>query len=121
MLLKIKNKIFRTRQLVKKAQEDLDALKQAIEASGYKSRKDAEGVIQALEGANLKNSIGHPQGDKIIRKEDHSGILDHYISRIEKGRFEVKKRIPKEDLAKKKATASQKPYSYPSFNSAPSK
>ena len=31
MLLKIKNKIFRTRQLVKKAQEDLDTLKQAIE------------------------------------------------------------------------------------------
>lgn len=80
--------------------EDMFALKQAIEASGYKSRKDVEGVIQALEGANLKNSIGHPQGDKIIRKEDHSGILDHYISRVEKGRFEVKKRIPKEDLAK---------------------
>ena len=31
MLLKIKNKVFRTRQLVKKAQEDLDTLKQAIE------------------------------------------------------------------------------------------
>jgi len=75
---------------------DPDEIKGAAEGS----RKDVEGVIQALEGANLKNSIGHPQGDKIIRKEDHSGILDHYISRIEKGRFEVKKRIPKEDLAK---------------------
>jgi branched-chain amino acid transport system substrate-binding protein len=80
--------------------EDLFTLKAAIEASGYKTRKDTEGVIRALEGLPMKNSIGHPQGDKLLRKEDHSGILDSYISRIENGRFEVKKRIPKEDLAK---------------------
>lgn len=80
--------------------ENLFAIKQAVEASGYKTRKDVEGVIRALEGITLKNSIGHPQGDKIIRKEDHCGILDHYISRIEKGRFEVKKRVTKEELAK---------------------
>src|SRR2546430_9439268 len=41
-----------------------------------------------------------PQGDKLIRGEDHCGIVDAYISRVEKGRLEVKKRIPKEDLAK---------------------
>ena len=80
--------------------EDLFALKAAIESSGYQSRKDVEGVIQALEGMSLKNSIGHPQGDKIIRKEDHAGILDHYISRVENGRYEVKQRISKEDLLK---------------------
>lgn len=80
--------------------EDLYALKAAIETSGYKTRKDTESVIRALEGLPMKNSLGHPQGDKLLRKEDHSGILDCYISRIESGRFEVKKRIPKEDLAK---------------------
>ena len=80
--------------------EDLFALKAAIESSGYQSRKDVEGVIRALEGMSLKNSIGHPQGDKIIRKEDHAGILDHYISRVENGRYEVKQRISKEDLLK---------------------
>lgn len=80
--------------------EDMFALKAAIEASGYKTRKDTEGVIRALEGLQMKNSIGHPQGDKLLRREDHSGILDSYISRIENGRFEVKKRIPKEDLAR---------------------
>ena len=80
--------------------EDLFTLKAAIETSGYKTRKDTEGVIRALEGLQMKNSIGHPQGDKLLRKEDHSGILDCYISRIENGRFEVKKRIPKEELAK---------------------
>ena len=82
------------------AWEDMFAIKQAIEASGYKTRKDIEGAIRALEGLQMKNSLGHPQGDKILRKEDHAGILDCYISRVENGKFEVKKRIPKEDLAK---------------------
>ena len=80
--------------------EDIFALKQAIEKSGYRTRKDVEGVIQALEGMEMKNSLGHPQGDKIIRKEDHVGIIDCYISRVEGGKLEVKKRIPKEELAK---------------------
>src|SRR6476646_6661866 len=80
--------------------EDIFALKQAIEKSGYKARKDVEGVIQALEGMEMKNSLGHPQGDKLIRKEDHVGIIDCYISRVEGGKLEVKKRIPKEELAK---------------------
>ena len=38
------------------AWEDIFAIKQAVEASGYKARKDVEGVIQALEGIQLKNS-----------------------------------------------------------------
>jgi branched-chain amino acid transport system substrate-binding protein len=80
--------------------EDIFAIKQAVEASGYKARKDVEGVIQALEGMHMKNSLAHPQGDKIIRKEDHVGIIDCYISRVENGKLEVKKRIPKEELAK---------------------
>jgi branched-chain amino acid transport system substrate-binding protein len=82
------------------AWENIFALKAAIEASGYKSRKDMPGAIQALEGLQMKNSLGHPEGDKILRKEDHSGITDHYISRIEGGKFEVKKKVSKEDLAK---------------------
>jgi branched-chain amino acid transport system substrate-binding protein len=82
------------------AWEDIFAIKQAIEASGYKTRKDVEGVIEALEGMQIKNSLAHPQGDKLIRKEDHVGIIDCYISRVENGKLEVKKRIAKEDLLK---------------------
>ncbi len=82
------------------AWEDLFALKQAIEKAGYKTRKDAEGVIQALEGMEMKNSLGHPQGDKMIRKEDHVGIMDCYISRVVNGKLALQKRIPKEDLLK---------------------
>ncbi len=82
------------------AWEDIFAIKQAVEASGYKTRKDVEGVIRALEGMQMTNSLAHPQGDKLIRKEDHAGIIDCYISRVEDGKLQVKKRIPKEDLAK---------------------
>ncbi len=82
------------------AWEDIFAIKQAVEASGYKTRKDVEGVIQALEGMQMKNSLAHPQGDKMIRKEDHVGIIDCYISRVEDGKLVVKKRIPKEELAR---------------------
>jgi branched-chain amino acid transport system substrate-binding protein len=82
------------------AWEDIFAIKQAIETSGYKTRKDVEGVIEALEGMQIKNSLAHPQGDKLIRKEDHVGIIDCYISRVENGKLEVKKRIAKEDLLK---------------------
>src|SRR5438045_7847030 len=82
------------------AMYDIFAHNTAIENSGYKSRKDVEGVIQALEGMEMKNSLAHPQGDKLIRREDHAGILDCYISRVENGKLEVKKRIPKEDLLK---------------------
>jgi branched-chain amino acid transport system substrate-binding protein len=82
------------------AWEDVFAIKQAVEASGYKTRKDVEGVIKALEGMQMKNSLDHPQGDKLIRKEDHCGIIDCYISRVENGKLEVKKRISKEELAK---------------------
>jgi branched-chain amino acid transport system substrate-binding protein len=81
------------------AWEDIFAIKQAIETSGYKTRKDVEGVIQALEGMQMANSLAHPQGAKLIRKEDHVGIIDCYISKVTNGKLEVQKRIPKEDLA----------------------
>ena len=79
--------------------EDIFAIKQAVEVSGYKTRKDIEGVIKALEGMQMKNSLAHPQGDKLIRKEDHVGIIDCYISRVENGKLTVQRRIPKEELA----------------------
>ncbi|MBN9600609.1 MAG: ABC transporter substrate-binding protein [Afipia sp.] len=82
------------------AWEDIFAIKQAIEKSGYKTRKDIQGVIEALEGMEMKNSVGHPQGDKIIRKEDHAGVIDCYISRVVNGKLTLQKRIPKEDLLK---------------------
>lgn len=79
--------------------ENLFALKQAIEATGWKSKKDDEGVIEALEGMEMPNSIGFPQGPKTLRKEDHSGIIDCYISRVENDELHVKKKISREEMA----------------------
>ena len=80
--------------------ENLFALKQAIEASGWKSKKDDQGVIEALEGLEMPNSLGFAQGAKLLRKEDHSGIIDCYISRIENDELHVKKTVSREELAK---------------------
>lgn len=80
--------------------ENVFALKQAIESSGWKTKKDDKLVIEALEGAKLMNSIGHPQGEKLLRREDHSGVVDCYISRVESGKLEVKKKVTKEELIK---------------------
>ena len=41
---------------------------------------------------------GIPQGAKTLRKEDHSGMIDCYISRVENDEFHVKKKITKEEL-----------------------
>jgi branched-chain amino acid transport system substrate-binding protein len=78
--------------------ENLFALKQAIEASGWKQKSDDKGVIEALEGLQMANSLGFAQGSKILRKEDHSGMIDCYISRIENDQFQVKKKVAKEEM-----------------------
>lgn len=78
--------------------ENVFALKKAIEVSGWKTKKDDKLVIEALEGLALDNSLGNPQGAKIIRREDHSGMIDCYISKVENGLLEVKKQITKEEL-----------------------
>jgi branched-chain amino acid transport system substrate-binding protein len=78
--------------------ENVFALKKAIETSGWKTKKDDPVAIEALEGMVLDNSLGHPQGTKLLRKQDHSGMVDCYISRVENGKLQVKKKVAKEEL-----------------------
>jgi branched-chain amino acid transport system substrate-binding protein len=78
--------------------ENLFVLKQAIEASGWQRKKDTPGVIEALEGLKMENSIAHPQGAKLLRAQDHSGMIDCYISQVQNGKFVVKKRIPRAEM-----------------------
>lgn len=80
--------------------ENLFALKQAIEKAGWKTKKDDQGVIEALEGLTMANSLAFPQGEKVLRKEDHSGMIDCYISRIENDELQVKKRVTRDELVK---------------------
>jgi len=46
----------------------------------------------------MDNSLAHPQGGKVLRAEDHSGIIDCYISRVEKDKFVMKKHIPRAEM-----------------------
>ena len=60
------------------AWEDIFAIKQAIETSGYKTRKDVEGAIQALEGMQMKNSLAPPAGRQVYpqrRPRRHNRLL----------------------------------------------
>ena len=63
-------------------------------------KKDDQAVIEALEGLEMANSLGHAQGGKLLRKEDHSGIIDCYISRIENDELHVKKTVSRAEMAK---------------------
>jgi len=42
--------------------------KAAVETSGYKTRKDVRWRNPGAGSMQMKNSLAHPQGDKIIRK-----------------------------------------------------
>jgi branched-chain amino acid transport system substrate-binding protein len=75
--------------------ENFFVLKKAIEESGWQRKKNTPGVIEALEGLKMENSLAHPQGAKVLRAEDHSGMIDCYISQVQNGKFAVKKHIPR--------------------------
>ena len=66
----------------------------------WKTKKDDQAVIEALEGLEMPNALGHAQGAKQLRKEDHSGIIDCYISRIENDELHVKKTVSRAEMAK---------------------
>ena len=46
----------------------------------------------------MENSLAFPQGTKVLRKEDHSGMIDCYISRVENDELHLKKKVTKEEL-----------------------
>lgn len=70
--------------------ESIYLIKRGIEASKWKSQKDTPGLIEILEGMRVKESADYPQGDLFLRAEDHQGFHEHWMSRIEKGKLEVK-------------------------------
>lgn len=76
--------------------ESIYLIKKGIEISGWKSKQDSPALIQTLEGMQVKEGPDFPQGDLFIRAEDHQGFHQHWMSRIEKGKLEVKFPIPVE-------------------------
>jgi branched-chain amino acid transport system substrate-binding protein len=72
------------------AWEALHLLKEAIEESGWQGKEDNPVLIEVLEGIAAEAGFGFPQGDILIRAQDHQGFHDHYIERVEDGKLRVK-------------------------------
>jgi branched-chain amino acid transport system substrate-binding protein len=76
--------------------EAMNALKLAMEKSKFHAREDTMKLIEALEGLEMKESDDFPQGDKVLRKEDHQAFLREFIFDIKGGKHRIVEVVPKE-------------------------
>jgi branched-chain amino acid transport system substrate-binding protein len=76
--------------------EAVNALKIGIQKSGFQGRKDTAKLIEALEGLELKEGDDFPQGDKLLRKEDHQAFLREFLFELRGGKYKILEVIPKE-------------------------
>src|SRR5262245_4540162 len=76
--------------------EGLNALKVGIQKSGFQSRADTMKLIEALEGLELKDGDDFPQGDKLLRREDHQAFVREFIYELKGGKYNIVDVVPKE-------------------------
>jgi branched-chain amino acid transport system substrate-binding protein len=76
--------------------EAINAVKLGIEKSGFRGREDSMKLIEALEGLEMKAGDDFPQGDKVLRKEDHQAFLNEFIFDIKDGKHRIVEVVPKE-------------------------
>ncbi len=78
----------------------MNALKIGMEKSKFRGREDTMKLIEALEGLEMKEGDDFPQGDKVLRKEDHQAFLREFIFDIKDGKLQHPRGGPqgKDDL-----------------------
>src|SRR5262245_12725248 len=76
--------------------EAMNALKLGMQKSGFRGREDTMKLIEALEGLEMKEGDDFPQGDKVLRKEDHQAFLREFIFDIKYGKHRIIEVVPKE-------------------------
>jgi branched-chain amino acid transport system substrate-binding protein len=76
--------------------EAMNALKLGMQKSGFQGRQDTMKLIGALEGLEMKESDDFPQGDKLLRKEDHQAFLREFLFVIKDGKPHILETVPKE-------------------------
>ena len=76
--------------------EGVNALKIGMQKSGFKGREDSMKLIEALEGLEMKESEDFPQGDKLLRKEDHQAFVREFVFEVRGGKYKILETIPKE-------------------------
>jgi branched-chain amino acid transport system substrate-binding protein len=76
--------------------EAINALKLGMQKSGFRGREDTMKLIEALEGLEMKEGDDFPQGDKVLRKEDHQAFIREFVFEIKGGKPQIVEVIPKE-------------------------
>jgi branched-chain amino acid transport system substrate-binding protein len=76
--------------------EALNALKLGMQRSNFRGREDTMKLIEALEGMEMKEGDDFPQGDKLLRKEDHQAFVREFIFEIKGGKHHILDVVPKE-------------------------
>jgi branched-chain amino acid transport system substrate-binding protein len=76
--------------------ESMNALKLGMERSGFRGREDTMKLIEALEGLEMKEGDDFPQGDKVLRKEDHQAFVREFIFEIKGGKHHIVETVEKE-------------------------
>jgi branched-chain amino acid transport system substrate-binding protein len=76
--------------------EAMNALKIGMEASKFRGREDTDKLIAALEGLEMKEGDDFPQGDKVLRREDHQAFLRQFIFEIKGGKPKIVQVVDKE-------------------------
>jgi branched-chain amino acid transport system substrate-binding protein len=76
--------------------ECINALKIAIQKSGFRGREDTMKLVEALEGLEMKEGDDFPQGDKVLRKEDHQAFVREFIFEIKDGKHHIVETVEKE-------------------------
>src|SRR6266446_10127709 len=76
--------------------ESINALKLGMEKSKFRGREDTMKLIEALEGLEMKEGDDFPQGDKVLRKEDHQAFIREFLFDMKDGKFHILEVVPKE-------------------------
>ena len=76
--------------------EAMNALKLGMQKSGFRGREDTMKLIDALEGLEMKEGDDFPQGDKVLRKEDHQAFVREFIFDIKGGKHRIIETVDKE-------------------------
>jgi len=76
--------------------EGVNALRIGMQKSGFQGRKDTMKLIEALEGLEMKEGEDFPQGDKLLRKEDHQAFTREFMFELRGGKYKILDVIPKE-------------------------
>lgn len=75
--------------------ESLFTIKQAVEDTGWTTKADNPRLISYLENVErLDEGIAHPAGPKLFNGKNHQAFGQHFISRVESGKLNVKVRVP---------------------------